>query len=63
MAEYCRECAIKHLGFTVKEMKRAVMSADPDYCEGCQEWKPVLMKLRPTLYERIERKVIEKRGY
>ena len=53
MAEFCADCAKKHLGFTDEEMRRAVMSDDPELCEGCGEIKPVVEYIKPTLMERF----------
>lgn len=57
MAEYCKECAAKVLGLTEKEMSRADFSTDPDLCEGCGQWKPVLIRIKPTITETIKRKL------
>ena len=46
MAEFCKDCARKVLGFTEDELSRAVMSEDPDLCEGCGEYKPVVIHIR-----------------
>ena len=68
MAEYCKECAEKHLGMSKKELRRAVMSDDLDLCEGCGQYKPVVVCLRPTLATRWDnlgyklRKRLENRG-
>lgn len=45
MAEYCRECAERCLGFTPEELKHAVWSKELDLCEGCGEYKRVLVRL------------------
>ena len=53
MAEFCKDCAKKDLGMTDKELKHAVMSDEPELCEGCGEIKPVVVRIRPTLGEKI----------
>ena len=51
MAEYCRECAAKILGLNVKH---AVMSKEPDLCEGCGEYKPVVVRINSsTLFDTV----------
>jgi MinD superfamily P-loop ATPase len=45
MAEYCRECAERCLGFNPEELKHAVWSKEPDLCEGCGEYTSVLVRL------------------
>ncbi len=52
MAEYCMKCAEKHLGLSPADLKRAVMSEDSELCEGCGEYKPVVVRIKPTLAER-----------
>ena len=46
MAEFCRDCALKSLGLSKEEMKRAVFSREPDLCEGCGKVKPVLLEIK-----------------
>lgn len=68
MAEFCKECAGKYLGMTKKELRRAVMSDELDLCEGCGQYRPVVVRLRPTLATRWDnlgyklRKRLENRG-
>lgn len=57
MAEYCKDCAASCLGLSGKDMERAVFSKDPDLCEGCGQWKPVLIRIKPTITETIKRKL------
>lgn len=52
MADFCKECAAKCLGFTEDELKRAVMTDYPDLCEGCGQMRPVVIRIKPTLAER-----------
>lgn len=61
MAEFCRECAIKRLKFSEGEMRRAKMSEEPDLCEGCGQWKPVLIGFKPTPHDRYQRLMGRKR--
>ncbi len=46
MAEFCRECAHKSLGLNKEELKRAVFSREPELCEGCGMWRPVLVEIK-----------------
>lgn len=46
MAEYCLKCAREVLGMTGPEIDRAVLSEDPDFCEGCGEWKQVVVSVK-----------------
>ena len=51
MAEYCRECAAKILGLDVKH---AIMSKELDLCEGCGEYKPVVVRIGyPSILDSI----------
>ena len=52
MAEFCKECAERHLGVSKKELRRAVMSAEPDLCEGCGQIKPVVVTIKPPIWKR-----------
>ncbi len=54
MAEFCKECAEKTLGFSGKELERAVFSTTDELCEGCGQYKPVLVSLRPSLVDKIK---------
>lgn len=51
MAEFCLDCWNRLSGkeFTEKEY---VLSRGLDLCEGCGEWKPVIVRVRrfPALY-------------
>lgn len=42
MAEFCKECFIKIFCPTEEEIKQIVLSEDDDYCEGCNEFKPIV---------------------
>lgn len=46
MAEFCKDCASKSLGLSKEEIRRAVFSREPDLCEGCGEWRPVLIEIK-----------------
>ena len=48
MAEFCKECfkrviAVPSDGITDDML---VMSEEVDFCEGCGEWKPVVIEVR-----------------
>lgn len=59
MAEYCRDCAIKYLGFSEDELRGAKFSRKPDLCEGCAEYKPVLVSVCPNnKWEKIYRAML-----
>ena len=51
MAEFCLDCWNKRnkTQFTEKEY---VLSKEPDLCEECGQWKPVILRVRriPALY-------------
>lgn len=51
MAEFCLECwnKLNSSNFTEKEY---VISREPDLCEECGQWKPVIVRVRrfPALY-------------
>lgn len=53
MAEFCKDCAVKYLGFTPKQANNAIMSDEPELCEGCGEMKPVVVRIKPTLGKKI----------
>lgn len=61
MAEYCRECAERCLGFTEKELKHAVWSKEPDLCEGCGEYTTVLVRLRRPHFLWLREKRMDKK--
>ena len=47
MAEYCLECFKKYIAteeFAYLTEKDAVCI--PDYCEGCGEWKPCVVRIK-----------------
>ena len=43
MAEYCYRCFVKILEGDVKE-KDVIISKEFDLCEGCAEFKPVVVR-------------------
>ena len=51
MAEFCLDCwnKLNDSNFTEKEY---LISREPDLCEECGEWKPVIIRVRrfPALY-------------
>ena len=51
MAEFCLDCwnKLNNSSFTEREY---VLSDEPDLCEECGEWKPVIVTVRrfPALY-------------
>lgn len=53
MAEFCKDCAEKYLGMSAAELGRAVMSDEPELCEGCGERKNVVVTLDPTLSDAL----------
>lgn len=52
MAEFCLDCwnKLNKTNFTEREY---VLSRELDLCEGCGQWKPVIINVRrfPALYE------------
>ena len=55
MSEYCKSCAMVILKMTDEELDRAVLSAEPERCEGCWKMKPVIVRIKPTMKEKIRR--------
>ena len=51
MAEFCLECW-NRLNETTYDEKKYVISKDLDLCEGCGEWKPVIIMERRAYYIR-----------
>lgn len=47
MAEYCKECSRKNLGIPEYKLDNAEFSEEPELCEGCGEYHPVLVSLKP----------------
>ncbi|MGN0629378.1 MAG: hypothetical protein ACI4IW_07095 [Oscillospiraceae bacterium] len=45
MAEFCLECW-NRLNGTNDPEEKYIFSDEPDFCEGCGEWKPVIVGLR-----------------
>ena len=44
MAEFCKECFLEIEGY--HNDKKIVMSEDEDFCEGCNEWKTVVVRIK-----------------
>ena len=45
MAEFCLDCWNKIMG-TGDPKGKFVLSRKPDFCEECQQWKPVIIRVR-----------------
>ena len=45
MAEFCLECW-NELNGSKDPAQRYIFSRRPELCEGCMEWKPVIVGLR-----------------
>jgi len=57
MAEFCLECW-KRINEETGEGKRYILSNDLDLCEGCGEFKPVVIAIREKsegFWERLKR--------
>ena len=52
MAEFCKDCAGKCLGISEKKLRRAVMSDEPDLCEGCGQYKLVVVTIKTPIWKR-----------
>ena len=46
MAEFCKECFIDHLHRSEDEVKRIILSNEPDLCEGCGQYKKVVTRIQ-----------------
>ena len=48
MAEFCKECFKEHIVIPSDNITddRLVMSEQLDFCEGCAEWKPVVIEVK-----------------
>jgi len=55
MAEFCKSCAKIILGLSESQLDRATLSKEPELCEGCGEYKPVVVSLHPTLHDKIKK--------
>ena len=42
MAEFCKECFIKHLKPTKEEEEHIILSEEVDFCEGCGNYDYVV---------------------
>ena len=45
MAEFCLDCWNKIMG-TTDSPKKYIISKEPDFCEECNEWKPVIVRMK-----------------
>lgn len=45
MAEFCVDCW-KRMNRETDQEDKYVLSDEPDLCEGCGAWKPVVVRLR-----------------
>lgn len=45
MAEFCLDCWNKIME-TKDTKEKFVLSRKPDFCEECQQWKPVIIRVR-----------------
>ena len=55
MAEFCKDCFLEIN--PLKENETVVLSApdDLDFCEGCGQWKRVVVRIRrKNIFERLE---------
>ena len=52
MAEYCPECLNKMTGRKHNKNKY-VLSKDLDLCEGCGEWKRIVIKKRKGIIDNL----------
>lgn len=50
MAEFCWECAHEELGISYSALERATFSLEPELCEGCGEYRRVLVALEPPSF-------------
>ena len=46
MAEFCPECWRRYNGYSLGDGEEYVLSDDLDLCEGCGEWKRVIVTTR-----------------
>ncbi len=51
MAEFCLDCW-NRINESNDSEKKIVLSKDLELCEGCGEWKPVIITLRKRYYMR-----------
>ena len=60
MAEFCPECWNKING-TCEDERKYILSKDLELCEGCGEWKKVIVIVRKGYYwRRIKRYICGK---
>lgn len=55
MAEFCKSC-FKKLNPNLKD-KKLILSKDTNMCEGCGDWKPVVVRVEDnnSLFKKIFR--------
>lgn len=49
MAEFCLDCWNK-MNESKDNEKKYILSDDLDLCEGCREWKPIIIMMRREYY-------------
>ena len=45
MAEFCLECWNKIMS-TTDSPKKYILSKELDFCEECEQWKPVIIRVK-----------------
>lgn len=45
MAEFCKDCFEKYLTPDRSVVDHVILSKDPELCEGCGEYKPVVVRI------------------
>ena len=45
MSKFCLDCWNKIMG-TKDRKEKYILSREPDFCEECQQWKPVIVRAR-----------------
>ena len=51
MAEFCLDCW-NRLNESNDSEKKFILSKDLEFCEGCGEWKPIIIMMRKGYYMR-----------
>ena len=62
MAEYCLDCLNKING-TNHSSKKFIISDELDLCEGCSQWKNVVVARRRNIFIKKIRRIIFSRYY
>jgi len=47
MAEFCLDCW-NEISESNDTEKMYFLSKEPDFCEGCRQWKPVIIAVKPA---------------